>query len=120
MTPSDEASPFRQVVLGCLERMPVAFLSALGWHLGVSARASYVEAGVPPGDAIERVESLNEVLVVVLEQLRSLSRGEPAYPDEVLLDVLSEKAKVGGRSGDLRWAVERALQDVDLWGPPIG
>lgn len=118
MTPSDEASPFRRTVLECLERSPIAFLSALGWHLGISARGSYVEAGIASIDAIERLESMNEVLIVVLAQLRSSSRGEPAYPDDVMLDVLSEKARVSGRQGDLRWAVERTLEDLHIELPP--
>lgn len=107
--------PFRSEALDRLEKVPAPFLSALGWHLGVAARGSYVEAGVSREDSIKQLESLNEVLIVVLEQLRSLPKGAPAYPNDAILDVLAEKAVVGTRSGDLRWAVERALQDIERW-----
>ena len=40
-------------------------------------------------------------------------KDKPADPDDVLLDVLAEKAVVGMCSRDLPRAVEPALQDID-------
>jgi hypothetical protein len=115
MSHTDGVAVDRTKFLARLDRDPVLFLSTVAWNLAIVTRGSYVEAGVSPSDAIRQLESLNEVLIPVLEQLGSLSRGEQAYPDDVLVDVLTQRAEVGGRSADLLWAADRAGYFIDRW-----
>ena len=103
----------RNRIAACLSESPRRFLSSLGAYLGISARASYVEAGQDRDVAITRLTAFNEVHIVVLAQLASLDREVPAYPDEALLGVLFEKAQRGGIAGDLWWAATEALNEIE-------
>lgn len=92
-----------------LDTSPRSFLASLAWHLAIGARGGYVAAGNEPPDAANLLQGHNEVLVVILEQLRSLDLEKPAYPNDVLLPVLIETAQHGDCSGNLGWAINQAM-----------
>ncbi len=104
----------RDDVLACLRSERGAnFLAALLSSLGVSARGGYVEAGNPLERAHAIMRCHNELILVVVAQLRqTLGIAGAGYPDDTFVDVLSEKSKGGDCAGALRWAVEQALGDT--------
>lgn len=90
-----------------------SFLMLLAFELTMAARGGYVEAGNEPARAAAWLRCHNELMMVVVKQLRS-SPGKPSvgYPDEVFMEILASKAKTGGCELGLRYALERALFGV--------
>jgi hypothetical protein len=69
----------------------------------VSVRCHYLRAARDgQGASRERLEGVFELCFVIAEQLRSLRAGRLAYPFDVFLAVLYEKAKDGRVVDDLR------------------
>ena len=101
----------RQNVMDILQEAPGPYLQELLWHLHISARDSYAgHRGLE--DAARGLQGLNEVGLVVAEQLRSLPKGKPAYPDEAFVNILHQKAEIFGCAGALQWSMEQALRWV--------
>lgn len=91
------------------------FLVQLAYWLTIRARGAYIEAGNEPDRAVVGLRCFNELLMVVTKQLlASQGIGGVGYPDEAFIQVLAEKAEIGGCDYGLRWSLEQALQQVAL------
>jgi len=88
----------------------VMFLGALADEITIAGRANYVAAGNSEADAARTLTCLNELLIVVIKQIRQ-EVVEPGvgYPDAAFLEVLQEKAKGERCERFLLKAMHRAL-----------
>src|SRR5260221_13542602 len=71
------------------------FLAALVGAIALAGRGEYMEAGNTEAHALAALRAINEMGIVVGKQLRSSLAGQSAYPDEAVIDVLEDKAKIG-------------------------
>lgn len=89
------------------------FLVALSGHVTLRARAEYIEAGHnDERQALAALRAINEVMIVIVKQLKSTMDGKPAYPDEAFLQVISEKAAIGGCEEVVRAALIYAVKEM--------
>jgi hypothetical protein len=90
----------------------VRFLSLLGGALSTAARNTY-EVGLNLGEA-SVPSSFNEMFIVIFKQLdRSTSGGVAAYPDDVFINLLFERAQQKEIFAALVWAFRRVFEDLD-------
>lgn len=108
MTDSGDAlaAGIRQILASA---MRVRFLLSLSAEMTIAARDSYMEAGLTATDSQMSLRCLNELQIVVGKQLAAAVLDEPpSYPDQAFLDVLTEKARVGGCPSKVETALRRA------------
>ena len=106
---------FRERVLELLvgpDRIP--YLLTLASHFTLRARGEYVEAGQnEEAQALASLRAANEVMIVIVKQLRSSMAGQPDYPEDVFVRILLEKSAIGGREGVARDAIVNAIREFD-------
>jgi hypothetical protein len=99
-------------VLGSHDRRPL--LATLLEELGLAGRANYQGEAISAEAASQALRCVNELQIVAAKQLRSeLGSGGMAYPDEVSVSVLVEKAAAGGCIRSLGQSLGRAIAQVD-------
>ncbi len=90
------------------------FLAVLAYNLTEYARAAYPSQGVDPR-ATAKLQTFNELQHSVTAALMNYLTGGETVPEDVLIDILFEKADQAGCRSDLAEAAERALP----WAAPV-
>lgn len=88
------------------------FLIALAFGVAFAARGEYAEAGNDEMHALIALRSVNEMMIVITDQIKSSRSGKPAYPDDAFLRVLKDNAAIGGSENVFFWALENAIDDL--------
>lgn len=103
---------WRNRVPAALQVDPGKLLS--GWlvYLSTGARGYYCAAGASTKASAEALECINEVVLVLAKQLKSLAASKRAYPDDALIVALREKATHGECGGMLEVSADDALSDL--------
>jgi hypothetical protein len=98
-------------IVQCLSsNLRLRFLAALAHELTIAARGAYPEASTDPDRSTEALRYSNEMVMVVVKQLRaSLGADDVGYPDRAFINVLLETARAGGREQALHFSVDRAM-----------
>jgi hypothetical protein len=107
----DIVEPVRQQLASPTRRRPL-FLAALAHLLTVTARNAYPQAGATPAQTTTGLRCHNELLHTVLGRLVADLGHTPGYPDAVFLSILVEKADRNGCGGELRWALQQAINQT--------
>lgn len=88
------------------------FLMSLACHISFAARGNYVEAGNSESRTLTALRAVNEMMIVVTTQLSTSFSGDPAYPDDAFIQVLSEYAGIGDCKRVIGLALWHSLIDV--------
>jgi hypothetical protein len=88
------------------------FLSCLGLALATAARDSY--RGERGEKEASSLESLNEMLIIILKQIAaSIAGSQNPYSDDVFLATLEHHARDDKAAEALRWSINRVLEDLE-------
>src|SRR5437870_964917 len=108
MTLTETATEFQSLSAPAKSR----FFLRLAHELTVRARGAYA-AGPAAAANPAALRALNELQHKVIGHLLHLTEsGRDAYPDDVLVGILSDIAEEGGVADDLRVASEQALRGL--------
>ena len=108
MSPDDDAARLLSALAGPTRAM---VLTELQYWLSLTMRATYRAPEAGRGDLTARIQCANELLLIVINELRQESGLIGAgYPDRAFVMALRERAELSGCSGLLEDAVERALK----------
>jgi hypothetical protein len=88
------------------------FLAELLDVLNTLARDAYRDSDMSPERARHVLQVHNEMSLVVTSQLIDYLRKSPspAYPEDVFLDVLFERAEIGGLTSALEFSIDSAAR----------
>jgi len=110
MTLTEAANEFQSLSAPAKSR----FFLRLAHELTIRARGAYGDAGSPGAAAnAGALRAFNELQHKVAGHLLHLTEvGRDAYPDDVLVRILSDIAEEAGIENDLRVASEQALRGL--------
>lgn len=88
-------------------------LTLVAFHVTVLARSVYPNQTSKLEETADKLSSLNEIEHTLLGQVASLLRDVVnRYPDDGLIDIISDKSRISGFDSEVRETFKKALSEA--------
>jgi hypothetical protein len=109
---ANELTRKKSMFLALPQDKKILFLSLLAHEITIGARGAYPEQ-VEKDEDTNKLVTFNELQHNITSQVaHMLAKDDKRYPDEVLIDILFEKAQTGGCGSDLIVAFDFAYKHL--------